>query len=205
MYKGFCDKVKFQLCAWTTSAAVCAEGLCWKGRSAAVCAEACCCVHGFEDWRDLQLSAQIRTVVLVKSWIKCSSIDVAPTLGVNHVISCVVVLCVVSVMFFHALINIYLINKITANLITSLWIPSKGLSKTLFVYLIAKIYSECQSSVLNDYYLLKDKGTVISLFCLQKHDSAAPHSCFGWDWNLFAGCYRKGQHCGSFVGAKSMV
>ena len=46
--------------------------------------------------------------------------DVAPTLGVNHIISGVVVLCVVSVMFFHALINIYLINKITANIITSL-------------------------------------------------------------------------------------
>ena len=46
--------------------------------------------------------------------------DVAPTLGVNHAISGVVVLCVVSVMFFHALINVYLINKITANLITSL-------------------------------------------------------------------------------------
>ena len=41
--------------------------------------------------------------------------DVTPTLGVNHVISVVVVLCVVSVMFFHALINIYLINKITDN------------------------------------------------------------------------------------------
>ena len=46
--------------------------------------------------------------------------DVAPTLGVNHVISCVVVLCVVFFMFFHALINVYLINKIIANLITSL-------------------------------------------------------------------------------------
>ena len=46
--------------------------------------------------------------------------DVAPTLGVNHIISGVVVLCGISVMFFHALINIYLINKITANLITSL-------------------------------------------------------------------------------------
>ena len=41
--------------------------------------------------------------------------DIAPTLEVNHVISGVVVLCVVSVMFFHALINTYMINKITAN------------------------------------------------------------------------------------------
>ena len=46
--------------------------------------------------------------------------DIAPTLGVNHVISCVVVLCVVSVMFFYALINIYLISKITAKILTSL-------------------------------------------------------------------------------------
>ena len=46
--------------------------------------------------------------------------DVAPTLGVNHVISSVVVLCVVSVMFFHALITINLISKITAKILTSL-------------------------------------------------------------------------------------
>ena len=46
--------------------------------------------------------------------------DVTSTLGVNHVISGVVVLCVVSVMLFHALINTYMINKIIANLITSL-------------------------------------------------------------------------------------
>ena len=52
--------------------------------------------------------------------------DIAPTLGVNHIISCVVVLCVVSVMFFHALINIYLISKITTKIIASLRIPSKG-------------------------------------------------------------------------------
>ena len=41
--------------------------------------------------------------------------DVTPTLGMNHDISGVVVVCAVSIMFFHALINIYLINKITAN------------------------------------------------------------------------------------------
>ena len=66
--------------------------------------------------------------------------DVAPTLGVNHIISCVVVLCVVFVMFFHALINIYLISKITAKILTSLCIPSKGLSMSLSVYLAAKLY-----------------------------------------------------------------
>ena len=48
--------------------------------------------------------------------------DVAPTLGVNHVISSVVVLCFVSVMFFYALINIYiyLISKITAKILALL-------------------------------------------------------------------------------------
>ena len=42
--EGFCKKVKSQLCAWMTSIAVCAEGFCKKG-SAAECA-------------DLQLSVQ---------------------------------------------------------------------------------------------------------------------------------------------------
>ena len=37
--------------------------------------------------------------------IKHSSVDVAPKLGVNHVISCVVVLFVAFVMFFYALIS----------------------------------------------------------------------------------------------------
>ena len=45
--------------------------------------------------------------------------DVAPTLGVNHVISCVVVFVVLGFVLY-ALINIHLISKITANLITSL-------------------------------------------------------------------------------------
>ena len=46
--------------------------------------------------------------------------DVAPKMGVNHVMSCVLVLCVVSVMLFYALISIYLISKITAKILTSL-------------------------------------------------------------------------------------
>ena len=46
--------------------------------------------------------------------------DVVPTLGVNHVISGVVILCVISVMFFLALINLYLISKITAKILASL-------------------------------------------------------------------------------------
>ena len=57
------------------------------------------------------MSAQIRTVVFVERLNKRSSVDLTPTLGVNHVISGVVILCAVSVMFFHALINIYLIKR----------------------------------------------------------------------------------------------
>ena len=50
------------------------------------------CARLLRTRRDLQLSAQIRTVILKKVEIKHSSVDVAPTLGVNHVISGVVVL-----------------------------------------------------------------------------------------------------------------
>ena len=46
-------------------------------------------------------------MILKKVEIKHSSVDVAPTLGVNHVISGVVVPCVISFLFFYALINIY--------------------------------------------------------------------------------------------------
>ena len=42
-------KVKSQLCAWTTSAAVCIEGFGRLRKSAAVCAEACSCVRSFKD------------------------------------------------------------------------------------------------------------------------------------------------------------
>ena len=49
-------------------------------------------MRGLRDERDLQLSAQIKTLILKKVEIKHSSVDVAPTLGVNHVISGVVVL-----------------------------------------------------------------------------------------------------------------
>ena len=64
--------------------------------------------------------------------------DITPKLGVNHVISCVVVFCCVFFIFFYALITIYLINKIIAN-INFAGIPKKGLSKALFVYLTAKL------------------------------------------------------------------
>ena len=67
--------------------------------------EICSCVRGFEDLKDLQLSAQIRTVVFVESWIKHSSMDITPTLGVNHVIFGVVFCYVLSC------INIYISDK----------------------------------------------------------------------------------------------
>ena len=114
-------KVKSQLCAWTTSAAVCAEGF-WVNK------KICSCVR-----RDLQLSAQLEE--LKRSAAECADQNCGFCKELNktqfcgrspytrghepHYIWC----CgsfVVSVIFFYALINIYLINKITANIITSL-------------------------------------------------------------------------------------
>ena len=64
-------------------------------------------MHGLIDRRDRQLSAQIKTVIVKKVEIKHSSVDIAPTLGVNHVISGVVVLVLFSYVRY-ALINIYI-------------------------------------------------------------------------------------------------
>ena len=51
------------------------------------------------------MSAQIKTVILKKVEIKHSSVDVTPTLGVNHVISSVVVLVLFMFLsIFYALI-----------------------------------------------------------------------------------------------------
>ena len=80
LFLGF--KAKSQLCAWTTSAAVCVEGFCKKELqlcaqrvfvrkgTVAKCAAQICkkgtaakCATRLEG-KDLQLSAQIRTVVL---------------------------------------------------------------------------------------------------------------------------------------------
>ena len=60
---------------------------------------------------------QIRTVILKIVEIKHSSVDVTPTLGVNHVISGVVVLVLfsISVCFSHINNCINLISKITVN------------------------------------------------------------------------------------------
>ena len=80
--RGFCKKRKKDL-------QLCAE------RPAAVCA-------AVKDRRDLQLSAQIKLWFCSKL-NKTQFVDVAPTLGVNHVIFGVVVCCVVSisVIFMH--------------------------------------------------------------------------------------------------------
>ena len=80
-----------------------------------MCAEACSCVHGFKDLKGSAAERTDQNCDFSKELNKHSSVDVVPTLGVNHLIFGVVVLCVFSIMFFHALINLYLINKITAN------------------------------------------------------------------------------------------
>ena len=69
----------------------------------------------------MQLSVQIRTVILRKVEIKHSSVDVAPTLGVNHVISCLVVLLCCFCYVLLCIDNyIYLISKIAAKILASL-------------------------------------------------------------------------------------
>ena len=50
----------------------------WKKGSAGKCA-------ALEEREDLQLSAQIRTVILKSVEYKRSYVDVATTLGVNHI------------------------------------------------------------------------------------------------------------------------
>ena len=60
-------------------------------RFAAVCAEACCCVHGFEVLKRSAAECADQNYGFVKELNKHSSVDVTPTLGVNHVTSDVVV------------------------------------------------------------------------------------------------------------------
>ena len=76
-----------------------------------MCVKAYSCVHGFEDLKGSAIECADQNCGFCRKLNKHSSVDVTPTLGVNHVISCVMVLCVVSVVFFHALISIYLISK----------------------------------------------------------------------------------------------
>ena len=60
--------------------------------SAAVCAEACSFVRGFEDLKRSAAECTDHNCGFCKELNKHSSMDVSPKLGVNHVISCVVVL-----------------------------------------------------------------------------------------------------------------
>ena len=76
-----------------------------RGRPLQLCAQGVLVVRRLR--KDLQLCAQI------KLWFcsmlnKTQFVDVTPTLGVNHVISGVVVSCVVSLsVVFYALITVY--------------------------------------------------------------------------------------------------
>ena len=64
-------------------------------------------MHGFKDLKGSAAECVDQNCDFVKSRIKHSSVDVAPTLGVNHVIFGVVVLCVISIVLFYAL-NLYI-------------------------------------------------------------------------------------------------
>ena len=75
-----------QLCAWTTSAAVCAE--------------AYSCVHGFKDLKGSAAECTNQNCDFSKELNKTQFCGCNPYTGVNHVITGVVVLCVVSVMSF---------------------------------------------------------------------------------------------------------
>ena len=57
-----------------------------------MCTEACYCVHDFEDLKGSAAECADQNCDFVEKLNKHSSVDVTPTLGVNHVISGVVVL-----------------------------------------------------------------------------------------------------------------
>ena len=57
-----------------------------------MCAEACSCVHGFKDLKGSAAEFADQNYGFCKELNKTQLCDVTPTLGVNHVISCVVVL-----------------------------------------------------------------------------------------------------------------
>ena len=77
-----------------------------------MCAEICSLVRSFEELKGSATECVDQNCGFCKEMNKTSSVDVTPKLGVNHVISCVVVFVVV--IFFYGLINIYLIINITA-------------------------------------------------------------------------------------------
>ena len=57
-------------------------------------AEACSCVRGFEDLKGSAAKCADQNCGFCKELNKHSFVDVTPKLGVNHVISCVVVFVV---------------------------------------------------------------------------------------------------------------
>ena len=82
--------------------------------------EICSCVRGFKDLKGSAAKCANQNCGFSKELNKTQFCGRSPyTGGEPRYIWCHGS-CVVSVMFFYALINIYLINKITANLITSL-------------------------------------------------------------------------------------
>ena len=70
--------------------------------------EICSCVHGFEDLKGSAAECADQNCGFCRKLN--ITVDVTPTLGVNHVISCVVVLCAISVVFLLC-INIYISDK----------------------------------------------------------------------------------------------
>ena len=56
--------------------------------------EACSCVHGFKDLKGSAAECADQNCGFCKELNKHSSVDVTPKLGLNHVISCVVVFVV---------------------------------------------------------------------------------------------------------------
>ena len=74
-----------------------------------MCIEACSCVRGFEDLKGFVAECADQNYGFCKELNKHSYVDIAPKLGVNHVISCVVVLlCCCYVLFC---INNYITDK----------------------------------------------------------------------------------------------
>ena len=75
-----------------------------------MCVEACSYVCGFEDWRDLQLSAQIRTVVFCRKLNKTQFYGCNPyTGGEPHYIWCCGSLCCLC--YVLSCINKYISDK----------------------------------------------------------------------------------------------
>ena len=85
-----------------------------------MCAEACSCVRDFEDLKGSAAECADQNCGFCRKLNKMQFCGRNPYTGgePRYILCCGS--CVVSVMFFHALINIYLISKITAKTLTSL-------------------------------------------------------------------------------------